>query len=84
MLLKLFDDTTWSQRPFGLIEDTKLKHIYITEVARTDDYLDSLLRAHVKKMCTYISLLHTLQKALSQYVVKQQNYVIGIQGPINE
>jgi len=59
-LLKPFDDTASSQRPGGLIEDTKLKHIYIIEVARTDDSLDSLLRAHVKKMCTYNSLLHAL------------------------
>jgi len=36
-LLKPFDDTTSSQRPDALIEDTKLKHICITEVARTDD-----------------------------------------------
>jgi len=34
-LFKLFDDITLSQRPDGLIEDTKLKHIYIIEVART-------------------------------------------------
>ena len=79
-LLKPFDDTTSSQRPDGLIEDTKLKHIYIIEVARTDDFPDSLLRAHVKKMCTYNSLLHALRRAFPQYVVKQQNYVIEIQG----
>ena len=42
-LLKPFDDTTSSQRPDGLIGDTKLKHIYIIEVARTDDSPDSLL-----------------------------------------
>jgi len=87
-LLKLFDDTTSGQRPDGLIasEDTKLKHIYILEVARTDDSPgpDSLLRAHVKKMCTYNSLLHALRKAFPQYVVKQQNYIIGIRGSINE
>ena len=83
-LLKPFDDTTSSQRPDGLIEDTKLKHIYIIEVARTDDSPDSLLRAHVKKMCTYNSLLHALRRAFPQYVVKQQNYVIGIQGSISE
>ena len=59
-LLKPVDDTTSSQRPDGLIEDTKLTHIYIIEVARTDDFPDSLLRAHVKKMCTYNSLLHAL------------------------
>jgi len=83
-LLKPFDDTTLSQRPDGLIEDTKLTHIYIIEVARTDDFPDSLLRAHVKKMCRYNSLLHALRRAYPQYVVKQQNYVIGIQGSINE
>ena len=49
-LLETFDDTTLSQRPDGLIEDTKLKHIFMIEVARTHDYPDSLLRAHVKKM----------------------------------
>ena len=47
-LLKPFDDTTSSQQPDGLIEDTKLKHMYIIEVARTDDSPDSVLRAHVK------------------------------------
>jgi len=36
-LLESFDDTTSSQRPDALIEDTKLKHIYVIEVARTDD-----------------------------------------------
>ena len=82
--LILFDDITSSQRPDGLIENTKLKHIYIIEVARTDDSPDSLLRAHVKKMCTYNSLLHAFRRAFPQYVVKQQNYVIGIQGSINE
>ena len=52
-LLKPFDDTTSSQRPDGLIEDTKLQHTFMIEVARTDDSPDSLLslRAHVKKMC---------------------------------
>jgi len=59
-LLKLFDNTTSSQQTDGLIEDTKLKHIYMIEVARTDDSPDSILRAHVKKMCTYNSLLHAL------------------------
>jgi len=85
-LLKPFDDITSSQRPDGLIEDTKLKYIYIIEVARTHDFPYSLLRVHVKKMCTYTynSLLHALRRAFLQYVVKQQNYVIGIQGSINE
>jgi len=83
-LLKPFDNTTSSQRPDGLIEDTKLKHIYIIEVARTDDSPDSLLRVHVKKMSTYNSLLHALRRAFLQYMVKQQNYVIGIHGSINE
>jgi len=83
-LLKLFDETTSSQRPDGLIEDTKLTHIYIIEVVCTDDSLDSLLRVHVQKMCMYNSLLHALRKAFPQYVVKQQIYVIGIQGSIND
>jgi len=82
-LLKPFDDITSSKRPDGLIEDTELKHIYIIEVARTHDSPDSLLRALVKKMCTYNSLLHALRRAFLQYVVKQQNYVIGIQESIN-
>ena len=59
-LLKPFDDTTSSQRPDGLIEDAKPRHIYIIEVARTDDSLDSPLRAHDEKMFTYNSLLHAL------------------------
>jgi len=54
------------------------------EVARTADSPDSLLRAHVKKMSQYNPLLHALRIAFSQYVVKQKNYVIGIQGSINE
>jgi len=83
-LLKPFDDITSSHRPDDLIENTKLKHIYTIEVARTDDSPDSLLRAHFKKMCTYNSLLHALQRAFPQYVVKQQNYIIGIEGSINE
>ena len=83
-LLKPFDYTTSSQRPDGLIEDTKLKHIHIIEVARTDDSPDFLLRAHVKKVYTYDSFLHALRRAFPQYVVKQQNYVIGTQGSINE
>jgi len=78
-----FDDTTSSQQPDGLIEDTKLKHIYIIEVARTHDSLDSLSTAHVKKMCTYNSLLHALRKAFPQYVVKQQNYVIGCENGLD-
>jgi len=90
--LKPFDDITSSQRPDGLIENTKLKHIYIIEVARTvcgtDDSQDSLLWAQVKKICTYNSesLLHALalRRAFPQYVVKQQNYVIGIKGSINK
>ena len=49
-----------------------------------DSLLDSLLRVHVKKMCAYDSLLHALRRAFPRYVVKQQNYVIGIQGSINE
>ena len=73
-----------SQQADGLIEYTKLKHLYIIEVALMDDSLDSLLGAHVKKMCTYNSLLHALRKAFPQYVVKQQNYVIGIRGSMNE
>jgi len=48
------------------------------EVAHTDDSLDTLLRAHVDEMCKYTPL------RMAQYVVKQQNYVIGIQGSINE
>jgi len=52
--------------------------------ASTDDSPDSLLRAHVKEMCTYDSLLHALRRAFPQYVVTQQNYVIGIQGSINK
>jgi len=83
-VLKPFDDNISRQRPDGLIQDTKLKHIYMIEVASTDDSPDSLLRAHVKKMSTYDSLLHALRRAFLQYVVKQQNYVIGIQGSINE
>jgi len=54
------------------------------EVNRTDDSPDSLLRAHVKKMCTYYSLLHALRKAFPQCEVKQQNYVMSIQGSINK
>jgi len=53
-LLKPFGNITSSQRLEGLIEDTKLKHIYIIEVARTGDSPDSLLRSHVKKMCSII------------------------------
>jgi len=34
-LLKPFDDITSSQQPDSLIEDTKLKHIYIIEIDRT-------------------------------------------------
>jgi len=83
-ILNPFDDTTSSQRPDGLIEDKKLKHIFIIEVTRTDDSPDSLLRAHVKKTCTYNSLLHALRKAFPQHVVKQYNYVISTQGSINE
>jgi len=81
---KPFDDITSSERQDGLIEDTKLKHIFIIEIARTDDSPDSLLRAHVKNTCTYSSLLHALRRAFPQYVVKQQNYVIGEQGSINK
>ena len=76
-LLKPLDDTISSQRLDGLIEDTKLKHIYMVEVASIDDSPDSLLRPHVKKMCKYNPLLHALWMAFLQYVVKQQNYVIG-------
>ena len=83
-LLKPFDDTTSSQRLDGLIEDTKLKHKYMIEVVRTDDSPDSILQAHVQKMCTYNQFLHALRMAFPQYVVKQQNYVIGAQGSINE
>jgi len=68
-LLELFDDTTSSQRPDGLIEDTKLKHLFMIEVARTDDSLDFFLQAHVKNMCKYNPLLH----AFPQHVVKQQS-----------
>jgi len=83
-LLKPFDDITSSQRPDGLIEDTKLKHKYMIEVARTDDSTDSLLRAHVRNFFAYNSLLHALRRAFPQYVVKQQNYVIGTKGSIND
>jgi len=64
-LLKTFDDITSSQRPDGLIEDTKLKHIYKIEVARTDDSPDSLLRAHVKK-CVRIIHCFTHSKGHSR------------------
>ena len=70
-LLELFDNTTLSQRPDGLIEDTQLKHIFLIEFASTDESPDSLLRAHVKKMCKYNPLLHALRMAFLQYVVKQ-------------
>ena len=83
-LLKLFDDTTSSQRPDGVIEDTTLKHINMIEVARTDDSPNSLLQAHVNKKRTYNLFLHALRKAFPQYVVKQQNYVIGRQGSIKK
>ena len=36
------------------------------------------------RICTYNSLHHALRKAFPQYVVRQQNYVIGIQESINE
>ena len=65
-LLETFDDTTLSQRPDGLIEDTKLKHIFMIEVARTHDYPDSLLRAHVKKMWWWWWLLLLLSTVVYQ------------------
>jgi len=74
--------TRWSD--WGYQIQTHIHNIYITEVTCTDDSPDSLLRARVKKMCTYNALLHALRRAFPQYVVKQQNYVIGIQGSINE
>ena len=46
MLLKPFGETTSNQRPDGLIEDTKLKHISIIAVARTDD-CDSPTPSHL-------------------------------------
>ena len=58
-LLKPFDDTTSSQRPDGLIEENKLQHIFMIEVARTDNSPDSVLRAHVKKMCKYNPLCNS-------------------------
>jgi len=39
-LLEPFNDTALSQQPDGLIEDTKLKHIYTIKVTRTDDSSD--------------------------------------------
>jgi len=54
------------------------------EVARTDDPPDCILRAHVEKMCQYQPLFYALRMAFPQYVVTQQNYVIGIQESINE
>jgi len=79
-LLELFDDTASSQRPDGPIEDIQLKHLFMIEVACTNDSPDSLLRAHVKNMCKYNPLLH----AFPQHVAKQQSYIMGIQGSINE
>jgi len=49
-LLESFDDTTSSKRPDGLIEDTKLIHIFMIEVIHTDDSPDSLFRAHITKI----------------------------------
>jgi len=82
--LEPFDDITSSQRPDGLIEnglieDITLKHIHILDLALTDDSPNSFLQAHVKNTFTYNSLLHALRMAFPQYVVKQQNYVIGAQ-----
>jgi len=37
-----------------------------------------------RTLCTYNSLPHALRRAFPQYVVKQQNYVIGIQGCIKK
>jgi len=87
--LEPFDDITSSQRPDGLIEnglieDITLKHIHILDLALTDDSPNSFLQAHVKNTFTHNSLLHALRMAFPQYVVKQQNYVIGAQGSINE
>jgi len=48
------------------------------EVTHTDDSPDSLFRAHITKMLKDNPLLSALRMALPQYVVKQQNYVIGI------
>jgi hypothetical protein len=60
-----FDETTSSQQPDGLIEGNTFKHIFMIEVARTDDFPDSLMRAHEKKMCENDLLLHTLIKTTS-------------------
>jgi len=66
----------WFRDQMVWLRNTKLKHVCIIEVVCTDDAPDSLLRAYVKKMCTYTSLLHALWKAFPQNVVQQQNYVI--------
>jgi len=76
-----FDKTTSSQQPDGLIEGNTLKHISMIEVARTDDFPDSLMRAHEKKMCKYDSLLHTLIRTTS-LVIKA--IIIIMHGSINE
>ena len=83
-LLKLFDDTTSSQRPDDRIEDIKLKHMFMIEVARADDSLDSLWRVHAKNMCQYNPRLHAFRMALPQCAGKQQNYIIGVEGSTNQ
>ena len=60
-----FDETTSSQQADGLIEGNTFEHIFMIEVARTDDFPDSLLRAREEKMCEYDSLLHTLIQTTS-------------------
>jgi len=83
-LLKLFDDTTSSQRPDGWIEDTKLKHVFMIEVARVDDSSDPLLQVHAKKMRQYNPRLHAFRMAFPQCAGKQQNYIIGVEGSTNQ
>jgi len=74
-LFKPCDDITSSQGPDGLIEDTKLKHIYIIEVTRTDHSPDYSCERTLRKC---VRVIIGIQESINEQQWKQQLTEVGM------
>jgi len=78
------DDEVRNRKPDGLLLDSKNGTIFIIEGARTGDTSDLLRRTEKKKQHHYRPLRKALREQYPTYAVKQLNFIMGVQGTIDE
>ena len=78
------DDEVRNRKPDGLLLDSKNGTIFIIEGARTGDTSDLLRRTEKKKQHHYRPLRKALREQYPTYAVKQLNFIMGVQGSIDE